>query len=62
MFYPLHDVFYEILQPRTPATPRALNAMSKTLFVGNLSFKVERADVYVLFPVQVIDRHFLYIF
>lgn len=33
------------MQPKTPATPEA--AASKTLFVGNLSFNVERADVYV---------------
>lgn len=33
------------MQPKTPATPEATT--SKTLFVGNLSFSVERADVYV---------------
>lgn len=36
------------MQPKTPVTPVAHeNTGSKTLFVGNLSFQVERADVYV---------------
>jgi len=32
------------VQPQTPVTPQG-QTTSKTLFVGNLSFSVERADV-----------------
>ncbi|KAL6543945.1 hypothetical protein OROGR_010442 [Orobanche gracilis] len=31
--------------PKTPVTPKEQSTASKTLFVGNLSFSVERADV-----------------
>lgn len=34
-------------QPKTPSTPKDQSGESKTLFVGNLSFQVEQADVYV---------------
>lgn len=34
------------MQPQTPATQQG-QTTSKTLFVGNLSYNVERADVYV---------------
>ena len=34
------------MQPKTP-TPKDQSNESKTLFVGNLSFQVEQADVYV---------------
>ena len=41
----LLNIFF-VLQPKTPVTPvTSENAGSKTLFVGNLSFQVERADV-----------------
>lgn len=36
------------VQPKTPSTPQSSG--QKTLFVGNLSFSVEQADVYVLLP------------
>lgn len=39
----------DCLQPQTPATPVGQATTSKTLFVGNLSFNVEQADVYVPF-------------
>lgn len=35
------------MQPKTPSTPKDQSGESKTLFVGNLSFQVEQADVYV---------------
>lgn len=55
IIYWLCDVFFhEFLQPKTPATPKVQNATTKTLFVGNLSFKIERADVYVFFPKCII--------
>lgn len=48
-------LFYlENLQPKTPVTPREESGTSKTLFVGNLPFSVERADVYVLFFKKII--------
>lgn len=55
-------MFHKILQPSTPATPKAQNAISKTLFVGNLSYKVEQTDVYVILPVSLLDWHFLHQF
>ena len=45
------------MQPKTPVTPVTHeNTGSKTLFVGNLSFQVERADVYVHLLVSGISR------
>lgn len=35
------------MQPQTPVTPQSQSTGSKTLFVGNLPFQVERSDVYV---------------
>ena len=35
------------MQPKTPATPQVESTGSKTLFVGNLSFSVQKEDVYV---------------
>lgn len=36
------------MQPKTPATPQVQSTGSNTLFVGNLSFNVEKEDVYVI--------------
>lgn len=36
-----------LLQPKTPSTPQVEATGSKTLFMGNLSFSIEQADVYV---------------
>lgn len=47
-------MFHKILQPTTPATPKVQNGRSKTLFVGNLSFKVEENDVYVILHVPLL--------
>lgn len=35
------------MQAKTPATPQVQSTGSKTLFVGNLSFSIEKEDVYV---------------
>lgn len=35
------------MQPKTPVTPKDQSGESKTLFVGNLSFQIEQADLYV---------------
>lgn len=40
---------FDNLQPKTPVTPKEETGASKTLFVGNLPFSVERADVYAFF-------------
>ncbi|XP_058106058.1 nucleolin 1-like isoform X2 [Magnolia sinica] len=46
--------------PKTSATPSAQTSRSKTLFVGNLSYSVERADVEEFFKGagEVVDARF----
>lgn len=39
--------FSGILQPKSPATPNETNVASKTIYVRNLSYTVERSDMYV---------------
>lgn len=48
--YALKLILMTSMQPKTPVTPKSQGGESKTLFVGNLSFQVEQADVYVEFP------------
>ena len=46
------------MQPETPATQKEKNAASKTICVRNLSFDVQRAEMYVLiFLVVLIDYY-----
>ncbi|KAL0446587.1 UNVERIFIED_CONTAM: Nucleolin 2 [Sesamum latifolium] len=47
-------------QPKTPATPKQQTSGSKTLFVGNLSFSVEQADVENFFKAagEIVDVRF----
>ena len=55
----LYDVWlYEFLQPTMSATSKEQNATSNMLFVGNLSYSVEKDDLYVLFLAKI----FTYIF
>ncbi|KAL0409157.1 UNVERIFIED_CONTAM: Nucleolin 2 [Sesamum radiatum] len=46
--------------PKTPATPRQQTSGSKTLFVGNLSYSVEQADVENFFKAagEIVDVRF----
>ncbi|OVA05743.1 RNA recognition motif domain [Macleaya cordata] len=46
--------------PKTPATPQVQNTGSKTLFVGNLSFSIEREDLEEFFKDagEIIDIRF----
>ncbi|XP_028773842.1 nucleolin 2 [Neltuma alba] len=46
-------------EAKMPAAPKEQNATSKTVFVGNLSYSVERADLYVLFDMQVLGSYFI---
>lgn len=39
--------FNFLMQAKAPSTPQAAATGGKTLFMGNLSFTVEEADVYV---------------
>lgn len=43
------------MQPQTPAIPQAQTTGLKTLFVGNLSFQVERDHVYALCLLNLIN-------
>lgn len=40
-------------QAQSPVTPQVQTGGPKTLFVGNLSFSVEKTDMYVLFTVHL---------
>lgn len=56
-------MFYmHFLQPKTPITPKEQTGGSKTLFVGNLSYSVEQADVLSIDAVNCFlgDRCFFY--
>ena len=42
-------LFPGVFQSEIPTSPNEKDAASKTIYVGNLSFYVERADMYVHF-------------
>lgn len=50
-------LFWLIIVNMQPKTPSTQSSGQKTLFVGNLSFSVEQADVYVLLPSQSCTDH-----
>lgn len=55
-------LFPGILQSKRVATLKEQNAPSKTIYVKNLSYRVERADMYVLLFMQLLVDYFHYIF
>jgi len=58
----LYNVFPEIFQPKVQATWKEQKATSKTICARNLSYSVEREDMYVLFFVLVVISYFLCVF
>ena len=58
----LYNVFPENFQPKVLATWEEQNATSKTICARNLSYSMERDDMYVLFFVLVVIGYFLYCF
>ena len=55
-------LFPGILQSKRVATLKEQNAPPKTIYVRNLSYRVEQADMYVIFFMQLLVDYFLYIF
>lgn len=55
-------LFLGVFQLETPGNPKVENAASKTIFIGNLSYSVERADVYVLFFLLMLFIVFYFIY
>lgn len=60
MFADQSMLFSGILQPKSPATPNESLAASKTIYVRNLSYIVERTDMYVYFFMLVLMGYFLF--
>lgn len=58
----LYDVFPENFQPKDQATWKEQKATSKTIYARNLSYSVERDDMYVLFFVLVVISYIVYVF
>jgi len=55
-------LFPGILQPEMLATLKERNAGSKTIYTKNLSYSVERADLYVLFIIGACQLFFVLFF